>query len=205
MGNSSSSTEEDEEDHIKRPIQPRRDGAKVVVRGSVYSGYQPPAQAVAELAKKRKTIIKHKSANYESTALQKKPPETSTPSDENNKLSSEDPSKQFTTTVEPMSPSSAQNSRAQLVLSPTMLQPNLNEVNAPSPNTFNDTAKPNSAPASSFEKGPVVCINYVVKPSDKNSRHIYELGNITVAHRMPTQSVASSGGRWYDNNYNKNA
>ncbi|CAF1130085.1 unnamed protein product [Rotaria magnacalcarata] len=205
MGSSSSSTEEDEEDNTKRPIQPRRDGAKVVVRGSVYSGYQPPAPAVAELAKKKKTIVKHKSSNYEPTVLQTKPPERSTPSDEKNKLSSEDPSKNFTTTIEPISPSSAQNNRVQLVLSPTMLQPKLNEVNVPSPNTSYHTEKPNSAPASSFEKAPVVRISYVVKPSDKNSRHIYELGNITVAHRMPAQSVASSGGRWYDNDYGKNA
>jgi len=85
-------------------------------------------------------------------------------------------------------------------LSPGVLK---QQISSPSDNTSNNISSLNTVTASSFEKAPMIHLNYVVKSSDNKSIHTYGPDNMTVMHRTSSQSV-TSGNRWYDKDYNKN-
>lgn len=57
--------------------------------------------------------------------------------------------------------------------------------------------------ASTFEKAPIVTLNYVAKSSDSKSLHSYGLSTITVVRRTSSQSV-ETGNRWYNYDYRTN-
>ena len=59
-------------------------------------------------------------------------------------------------------------------------------------------------PASSFDRAPMVQLNYVAKSSDNKSMHTYGSSKITVMNRTSLGST-SYGQRWYDYDYDQNA
>ena len=68
--------------------------------------------------------------------------------------------------------------------------------------SFHNASLPHAAAASTFERAPKIQLNYVARPPDGNSMHIYESDHVTVVHRTTSQSMPY-GNRWYDNDYNK--
>jgi hypothetical protein len=77
------------------------------------------------------------------------------------------------------------------------------QISSSSHNTSNNISSSHTVTASSFEKAPMIHLNYVVKSSDNKSIHTYGPDNMTVMHRTSSES-ASNANRWYDKDYNKN-
>lgn len=82
-------------------------------------------------------------------------------------------------------------------------QPPSAPVQKPSSVMVTNQPIPFTYTASDFEKAPQMQLNYIVRPSNKQSIHNYNPDNIMVMRRTSLQAVAQ-GNRWYDVDYNQN-
>ncbi|CAF0846176.1 unnamed protein product [Rotaria sp. Silwood1] len=181
---------------------------RIPVRGSVYRGYQPSVEFMKGRSTKQNSVVDNNRDNNNSpTPSEHQLPETPTLSSKKNPFSYDDHTKSTTSTKEQSSSVFVKNTSNEKPLSPSSIQPKVSsqaeQVYVPPPSISNNVSFPHTAAADSFEKAPMVQLNYVVKPSEKNSKHIYELGNITVVRRTSSQAMPY-GGRWYDKDYNTN-
>ncbi|CAF2453394.1 unnamed protein product [Rotaria sp. Silwood2] len=218
MGNTSSTTVEENpkttvEKNPKTAVKTKRRTTvkpaheKIPVRGSVYRGYQPSIEFMKGRSMGKNSVINDERDNDSPTPSESNLRETHASSSNKNSFPYDDRTKQATSTKEQSSSVFVKNTSNEKPLSPSFIQTKVSsqadQVYVPQPSIFNNVSYSNTAAANSFEKAPTVKINYVVKPSEKNSKHIYELGNITVMRRTSSQATPY-GGRWYDNDYNKN-
>ncbi|CAF0929180.1 unnamed protein product [Rotaria sordida] len=215
MGNRSSTKVEENpktkvEKKSKTTVKQVRE--RIPVRGSVYRGYQPSIEFMKKTSTEKESVINDKSDN-DSPTPPSSPPQNNLSeipilsSNKNPRLYDDHPKQ--TTPIKEQSSSSVvfQNISNEKSITPSLIQPKISsqiqEVYVPPPTISRNVSWPHTVAASSFEKAPMVQLNYVVKPSEKNSKHIYELDNMTVMRRTSSQ-VMPYGSRWYDNDYNKN-
>lgn len=211
MGGGSSNSSHNSEEHEEKakPTRPPRTGP---VRGSVYHGYQPSSEFANDKYKKNKATAKDRRADYEGKSspsvsfiyviihtIQNNVNLFQDKLNKYNKGSIDDPSRRLASTKDTVG-----DKRNDNVVSPTSLQPKITEIYVPPSTEYTNGSKRNSAPAHSFDQAPKVNINYVVKPNERNSKHTYDFGSITVARRVTSQG-GTRGGKWYDNEYRENS
>lgn len=98
-------------------------------------------------------------------------------------------------TTKPLSPAPSQKP-----VTPVILK---QDVNLPVQTEVIPMKQSATPAANTFEKAPIVTLNYVAKSTDSKSLHPYGLSTITIVRRTSSQSV-QTGNRWYNYDYNTN-